>query len=574
MGSSGDEGGARSVEELAREICAGAVRLAAAGAAWLALVAEFDAREGWGGYGVRSCAHWLSWQCGLSPGAAREHVRVARALRSLPVTAAAYAAGRLSYAKVRALTRVAEPHTETALLEFARAATAAQTERVVRQWRRADRTADEQADPAPPPAEPRFDVDWAEDGSLQLRVRLPAEEGARLLAAVDSLAERTARRERAAATKAATAAAQGTAATHPESAPGAGACAGDLRAHRSVTTARRCAALLSLAEAAADTGRRAGDPPRREVVVHVDAAVLADDAAAGRAHLEGGPALSPAQVRRLTCQATVVGMVHDGPEVLACGRRRRLATRAQRRALLRRDGGCARPGCEETRIERLHAHHLRHWLFGGRTDLTNLVLLCDVDHGLAHDLDLVMVRRGGRLIATTPDGRRVWGRADAAFTTGLPDPADPHPADPGAGPDPDEVFAGVHPVDRQVGRRPAAPASAEPATAPGRSRTAARSAARKPSARRDGGRARPAAPAPARGPGRRSRTGRVRRAAAPLPVPRTVAETLGSATADLPAAFAPTGERMDLGYVVSVLMGYRDHLFRLAADGGPVTDAG
>ena len=71
--------------------------------------------------------------------------------------------------------------------------------------------------------------------------------------------------------------------------------------------------------------------------------------------------------------------------------------------LLRRDGGCARPVCDETRIERLHAHHLRHWLFGGRTDLTNLVLLCDRDHGLAHDLDLALSRRGGRLIAVTPE---------------------------------------------------------------------------------------------------------------------------------------------------------------------------
>ena len=76
--------------------------------------------------------------------------------------------------------------------------------------------------------------------------------------------------------------------------------------------------------------------------------------------------------------------------------------RPQRRALLRRDGGCARPGCPETRIERLHAHHMRHWLFGGRTELTNLVLLCDVDHGLVHDHGLVLSRQNGRLIVPTP----------------------------------------------------------------------------------------------------------------------------------------------------------------------------
>ena len=68
--------------QLAAAITSGAVRLAAATAAWLRLIAEFDERGGWHGYGIASCAHWLAWQCGLSPGAAREHVRVARALRS------------------------------------------------------------------------------------------------------------------------------------------------------------------------------------------------------------------------------------------------------------------------------------------------------------------------------------------------------------------------------------------------------------------------------------------------------------------------------------------------------------
>src|SRR3954469_22856962 len=104
--------------ELARAITAGAVRLAAATASWLALVAEFDARGGWHGIGIRSCAEWLAWQCGLAPGAAREHVRVARALAALPLIGAAFAGGRLSYSKVRALTRIAAPDCEAALLEL------------------------------------------------------------------------------------------------------------------------------------------------------------------------------------------------------------------------------------------------------------------------------------------------------------------------------------------------------------------------------------------------------------------------------------------------------------------------
>src|SRR3954470_24738005 len=90
MGAMTVVAGRRPIEELAGEIRSGAVRLAAATAAWLVLVAEVDEREGWGGVGIVSCAHWLAWQCGMSPGAAREHVRVARYLSRLLITAAAF----------------------------------------------------------------------------------------------------------------------------------------------------------------------------------------------------------------------------------------------------------------------------------------------------------------------------------------------------------------------------------------------------------------------------------------------------------------------------------------------------
>ncbi|MGY5885386.1 DUF222 domain-containing protein [Modestobacter lacusdianchii] len=401
----GGEPGERSVAELAREIRSGAVRLAAATAAWLRLVAEFDAREGWGEVGVRSCAHWLAWQCGMGPGAAREHVRVARALGSLPVTAEAFAAGRLSYSKVRAISRVADPATEVELVELARHATASQVERVVRAWRRSDAVDEGRV------SEKRsFQWHWDADGMLVLQVRMDGESGAALLAAVESLVERDTRRERAAATGAMATgetAARETAATECPADPGA--------FPRERASARRCRALAQLAEVAADTGRRAGDPPRREVVVHVDADVLADDAAAGRAHLEGGPALTPAQVRRMACEASLSVIVERHGQPLALGRRRRLATRAQRRALLARDGGCARPGCTETRIERLHAHHLRPWRLGGRTDVSAMVLLCDVDHGLVHDEGIVLRLRGPQLVAHDRAGQQIWGPPDPAF---------------------------------------------------------------------------------------------------------------------------------------------------------------
>ena len=129
------------LDRLGDEIAELSAHLDAATARLLDLIREFDARGGWN-HGFRSCAHWLAWRVGMELGAAREHVRVARALGSLPRLADALARGELSYSKVRALTRVATPETEERLLAVGRAGTACHVERIVRGWRRVDRLAE------------------------------------------------------------------------------------------------------------------------------------------------------------------------------------------------------------------------------------------------------------------------------------------------------------------------------------------------------------------------------------------------------------------------------------------------
>src|SRR5574341_2386129 len=120
------------LDRLGDQIAELSAQLEAATAPLLDLIRDFDARRGWN-TGFRSCAHWLSWRVGLDPGAARERVRVARALGTLPLLAQALGRGELSYAKVRALTRVvATRETEERLLEVGRGGTAAQVERIVR----------------------------------------------------------------------------------------------------------------------------------------------------------------------------------------------------------------------------------------------------------------------------------------------------------------------------------------------------------------------------------------------------------------------------------------------------------
>ena len=135
---------AAELDRLGDEIAELSAHLEAATARLLDLIREFDTRGGWN-TGFRSCAAWLGWRIGLDLGAARERVRVARALATLPLLAKALACGELSYAKVRALTRVATPETEARLLAVGRAGTAAHVERIVRGWRRVDRQAEARA---------------------------------------------------------------------------------------------------------------------------------------------------------------------------------------------------------------------------------------------------------------------------------------------------------------------------------------------------------------------------------------------------------------------------------------------
>jgi Domain of unknown function (DUF222) len=129
------------LDRLGDEIAELSAHLDAATARLLDLIREFDERAGWNN-GFRSCAAWLSWRVGLDLGAARERVRVARALGTLPLLAQALARGELSYAKVRALTRVATPQTEERLLKVGRNGTAEHVERIVRGWRLVDRIAE------------------------------------------------------------------------------------------------------------------------------------------------------------------------------------------------------------------------------------------------------------------------------------------------------------------------------------------------------------------------------------------------------------------------------------------------
>src|SRR5580658_10804298 len=171
------------LERLEAEICEVAGHLAAAPCRFLVLLGDFDARRGWAGWEMNSCAQWLSWKCQMSSGTAREHVRVARALRDLPVIRGEFAAGRLSYAKVRALTRIATPVTEAGLADLAGPMTGNQLERFARAHRQVS-----SVDDAAAKVRRRLAFRFEEDGSLAGTFRLPPLQGAVLLKALRAAA--------------------------------------------------------------------------------------------------------------------------------------------------------------------------------------------------------------------------------------------------------------------------------------------------------------------------------------------------------------------------------------------------
>jgi hypothetical protein len=166
---------------LEARICELAGHLAAATCRYLLLVADFDAREGWRAWEMPSCAAWLAWKCQVAPGTARDHVRGARALKQLPVIRSEFAAGRFSYAKVRALARIAQPETEQDLVDMARHMTAGQVERFAHAHRKCTKNGTGQ--PSPPP-ERKLSWRISDDGTITFTASLPPQDGAVILQAL------------------------------------------------------------------------------------------------------------------------------------------------------------------------------------------------------------------------------------------------------------------------------------------------------------------------------------------------------------------------------------------------------
>jgi hypothetical protein len=334
-----------AIEELDRAIVDLSVRINAATSELLSLIREFDERAGFLKWGFANCTDWLHWRCDLSRNAAREKVRLAHALKSLPQMSVAFERGVLTYSKVRALTRVASADNEAALIAFALTTTAARLEERCRQIRNVQPDNGAEAHRVYQQRSLRVWRDGAR-GTLTLTVELALEQGELICRALDKAVEE-----------------------HSSNGP---------EFESTSWHAQQADAMVALAKSYLEGGAdsHSSSTESYQVVIHVDRTALSEGA--GRADL---PLES---VRRLSCDASVVTMT-EGPdgEPLNVGRKQRTVSTAIKRALWARDGGCSFPGCTHTRF--VDAHHVKHWSQGGETSVANTMLLCSAHHRLVHE---------------------------------------------------------------------------------------------------------------------------------------------------------------------------------------------
>ena len=367
------------LDVLAGQIADLSLRIDLAKHSMLAHLRTFDAHDGWAGMGFVSTAAWLAWRIGIGAAAAREHVRVARALAELRLVDAAFAAGTLSYSKVRAITRAATPETEQDFLDIATHATAAQIEKLAGAYRRT------RVDPSQPSADLcRFvrRTDTA-SGMVRIDMQLTPEQASVVWEAMHAALD-AGRRDVSAETSAS--------AEVPSGDPG-------------TQQAERADALVSVAQAYLQHEPRTLGSGY-ELVVMTTPEQLEQGPGGVGGFLRDGTPLPLHVARMLACDCTRVDVaIDDSGEILDVGRARRTIPSAMGRALWLRDGGCRVPGCG--RKHHLHAHHIEAWAEGGKTSKSNLVLLCPSHHGLVHEGQLFVDVHEGQIEFRSGHGARL-----------------------------------------------------------------------------------------------------------------------------------------------------------------------
>jgi uncharacterized protein DUF222/HNH endonuclease len=332
------------------------------------MAAEFAASDEYQAHGSASPIHWIRHNCNMGSGAAADRVAVGDQLADLARSADAVESGEIGFAHLNLIARtaaaVAESNPERRIDEARLLGVAKEVS--VGRFRNVCHHARHMADAAAVVAgeieavEARYlELKQGADGLYWLRGMLDGEGGATLRAALEPLARRN-----------------GT---------------GDER-HRG----RRLAdALIELA------AQRGGARASLQVTTSLE--TLLQRAGAPAADLEHALPISAKAVERLACDCNVTRILLNADScVIDVGRSRRTISGPTRKALNARDRGCRWPGCDRPATFTA-GHHLVHWIRGGPTDMSNLVLLCHRHHWMVHEGCWQLVRvDGDRLLAIPP----------------------------------------------------------------------------------------------------------------------------------------------------------------------------
>ncbi|HKX57410.1 MAG TPA: DUF222 domain-containing protein [Xanthomonadales bacterium] len=391
------------IRQLEDDLCELAAHIDAAMFRWLVLLREFDECQGWVGEGIKSCAHWLNWKCGLSLNAGRERLRVAQALPALPQTTVAFREGRLSYSKVRAISRVATTRNESVLLNIAFHGTTWHVEQAVSAWRREKRLEVLKRDNR------RHELRelrcyYDDEGLMVLKGRFTPETGAIIQQALTAIMDQLQEERK-------NVSAETSVFEIPD----------PLKQHPQPTASRRADAMVRMAEAFLAGEFSGNSRDLYTINIHTDMETLKAHGQNAESQLENGKNVSAETSRRLCCDAGVVHWLekknHENGEIqpLSVGRKTRTVPPSIRRALQRRDRGCRFPGCSCRRF--VDAHHIHHWADGGETSMENLVLLCRHHHRLVHEGGFgLRALPGGKFEFTNPDGKCIPDAPQTRFS--------------------------------------------------------------------------------------------------------------------------------------------------------------
>jgi hypothetical protein len=357
-------GNIKTSSAIRARIDSGFARVCSAQRETLAAIAAGDKEAIWEADGAKDMAQWVAGRLGISYWAASRWVNAAKALENLPRTSEAFTTGDLSIDKAVELTRYATPDTEKDLVTWAKSVNPATIRSRADVANRPEITDHRDAYNA------RHLYWWQDDLMLRFEGALPADAGAKLIKAIDRIAD-----------------------TLPKAPAGSEAevdCSID---------ARRADALVALASARIADDQ---DADRTTVVVHVDYESLRDGSLG--AEIESGGTLHPELVRALGCDGNIEWVLGDGDRhAVGIGKRSRKIPKWMDRQLRYRDGGCTFPGCGTRRFT--SGHHIEPW--PGPTNLNNLTLLCRFHHDLVHVFRWkVVLNDRGRIEWFRPDGRR------------------------------------------------------------------------------------------------------------------------------------------------------------------------